>query len=845
MHWLRVGLLAAGPLAHHDAVRRDLPGGTVTFLFTDVEGSTRLLDELGGAYADALTEHRRVVREAFTAHGGVEVDTQGDAFFYAFTSAKEAVAAAAEAQQALQAGPISVRMGLHTGEPQLTGEGYVGLDVHRAARIAAAGHGGQVLMSQTTRELVDAAVTDLGPHRLKDLSASERIYQLGAVEFPALKTLYRTNLPIPATPFLGRGRELGEVAELLAREDVRLLTLTGAGGSGKTRLALQAAAEVSETFPDGVFGLPLASLRDPRLVLAQAAEALGARGTLAEHISDKRLLCLFDNFEHLVEAARGLANLLERCPNLTLLVTSREPLRLSAERTYEVLPLEDDDALRLFNERALSAEPEETMRAICRQLDCLPLAIELAAARTRALSSAQILARLGERLPLLTGGPRDAPERQQTLRATLEWSYQLLTPEEQCLFARFAVFVGGCTLEAAQNVAHADLDGLQALVEKSLLRRSDERYEMLETIREYALGRLEESKQAEDVRRRHAEYYFGQGEREEAETPVALRSPETLERLRPERDNFRAAFAWTTAAGLHPLVVRLAIVGAWFSIPWLEWRGMLETALEHLTESTPEQRVKVLERAAAMTKEIGALQRAGELSSELLAIAQATGDPRAEASALANLADIAAIEGELEHARDLYEREIELLERLGDVQWITAVRHALGEIELVANRLEGAEGLFDEALAGARRDGNERLAAKILHSRGDLELIRGRPERAAEAYRESARLGRPFEDTKNAIYCLAGLAAVAADEGQIVRSGRLWGAAEAIAANEGLPLQAEGRMRYERAIGPLRSRAEFSAAEEDGRQLSLDAAFGEIHNRTPEGRPPGRPAPAQ
>jgi predicted ATPase len=816
-------------------MRRHLPTGTVTFLFTDVEGSTRLLHELGDAYADALTEHRRVLREAFAAHGGVEVDTQGDAFFYVFSSAKEAVAAATEAQQSLRAGPISVRMGLHTGEPQLSEEGYVGLDVHRAARIASAGHGGQVLMSQATRELVDADVRDLGPHRLKDLSAAERIYEFGAADFPPLKTLYRTNLPIPATPFLGRERELTELVEMLEHEDVRLLTLTGTGGSGKTRLALQAAAEVTESFPDGVYWVALASLRDAPLVLEQAAKALGAKDTLAEHVSDKRLLCLFDNFEHVVDAAPALADLLARCPNLTLLVTSRRPLRLSGEREYEVPPLEEEDALRLFRERALSAEPENKVRAICRQLDCLPLAIELAAARTKTLSSAQILKRLGQRLSLLIGGTRDAPERQQTLRATIEWSHQLLTAAEQRLFAGLAVFAGGCTLEAAENVVEADIDRLQSLIETSLLRRSDERYEMLETIQEYALDKLEESTEAEEWQRRHAEHYLAQAEREEAATPVALRSADVLERLRPERDNFRAAFTWATAAGLHQLAVRLAIVGVWFAIPWPEWRGMLEAALEHAAESTPEERVKVLERTAAMAKETGELRRAQELSNELLDIARATENARAEASALANLADVAAIGGELERARELYEREIELLERLGDVQWITAVQHVLGEVELAADRLDEAERLFDDALAGARLHGNERLAAKILHGRGDLELVRGRLERAAKAYRESAQLARPFNEPKNSIYCLAGLAAVAANNGEIARSGRLWGAAEAIAADEGLPLHAGDRTRYERVIAPLHSHVEFCAAEESGRQLSLDAALDEILKGDPAG----------
>jgi len=290
-------------LAHHVPVGRDLPSGTVTFLFTDVEGSTKLLHEFGAAeYANALAEHRRVLRGAFSAHGGVEVDTQGDAFFIAFPTAPGALAAAARALEELVAGPIRVRIGIHTGTPHLAEEGYVGVDVHRAARIAAAGHGGQVLVSASTAALAGAGgLSDLGEHRLKDLSAPERIYQLGDEDFPPLKSLYRTNLPIPATPFVGREQELGEVLGLL--QDVRLLTLTGPGGTGKTRLGLQAAAEAAEGYPDGIFWVPLAPLRDPELVLVTAGQALGAKDGLAEHLADKSLLLLFDNFEHVVEAA--------------------------------------------------------------------------------------------------------------------------------------------------------------------------------------------------------------------------------------------------------------------------------------------------------------------------------------------------------------------------------------------------------------------------------------------------------------------------------------------------------------------------------------------------------------
>jgi Adenylate and Guanylate cyclase catalytic domain/AAA ATPase domain len=324
---------------------RSLPSGTVTFLFTDVEGSTRLLHDLGAErYAEALADHRRILRAAFAAHGGVEVDTQGDAFFVAFPTAPGALAASAEAQDRLAGGPIGVRMGIHTGTPHLTGGGYIGVDVHRAARIAAAGHGGQVLVSASTAALLGPdRLHNLGEHRLKDLSASERIYQLGEEEFPPLKSLYGTNLPVAATPFLGRERELGAVTELLARDDVRLLTLTGPGGTGKTRLALQAAGEAADAYPDGVFWVPLAALRDAALVREPLAEALGIKGDLADHIADKRLLALLDNFEHLIAAAEDLNDLLGSCPNLHLLVTSRERLRIPDEQAYPVPPLEPRD----------------------------------------------------------------------------------------------------------------------------------------------------------------------------------------------------------------------------------------------------------------------------------------------------------------------------------------------------------------------------------------------------------------------------------------------------------------------------------------------------------------------
>jgi len=464
------------------SVRTDLPAGIVTFLFTDVEGSTQLLHELGAeGYAQALAEHRWILREAFRAYGGVEVDTQGDAFFYAFPSATGALDAAREGQEALLSGPIRVRIGMHTGTPHLTDEGYVGQDVHRGARIAGSGHGGQVLLSKETRELVHADVKDLGEHRLKDFDEPVWIFQLGEKRFPPLKTISNTNLPRPASSFVGRDREVAEVVSLL-HDGARLLSLTGPGGSGKTRLAIEAAAGLVPEYRNGVFWVGLAPLRDPALVADTIAQTLGVKNGLAAYIAERELLLLLDNFEQVVGAAPELSPLLAACPNLRLLVTSRELLRVQGEVEYPVPPLAEPEAVELFSTRS-RLEPDDTIAELCRRLDDLPLAVELAAARTSVLSPAQILARISKSLDLLKGG-RDADPRQATLRTTIEWSHELLSEDETALFARLAVFAGGCTLASAEDVTEADLDTLQSLVEKSLVRHTDERFWMLETIRE-------------------------------------------------------------------------------------------------------------------------------------------------------------------------------------------------------------------------------------------------------------------------------------------------------------------------------------------------------------------------
>jgi predicted ATPase/DNA-binding SARP family transcriptional activator len=541
-----------------------LPRGTVTFLFTDIEGSTRQLHEVGDErYARELAAYRRIVRDACARNGGVEVDVQGDCVFAAFASAAAAVAAARSLSEELAPGTIRARVGLHTGTPLVGEEGYVGIDVHRAARISAAAHGGQVLMSEATAALVEDGLLPLGEHRLKDLLEPLALFQLGDGAFPAPRSLGASNLPEQPTPFAGRERELAQVLALLHDRHVRLVTLTGPGGSGKTRLALQAAAEAATEFSDGVFWVPLQALRAPELVEPAISQIVGAREDLVGDLGSNRALLLLDNFEQVIGAAPKLGELCARLPNLKLLVTSREPLHLAAEREYPVPPLREREAVAFFGERARAVRPDfeddDLVPEICRRLDCLPLALELAAARVKALSTQDLARRLGRRLPLLTGGPRDAPERQRTLRATIEWSYELLTPESQRVFTSLAVFVGGCTLEAAEEVCGADLDSVVELVDKNLLGREGERYFMLETIGEYALERLAASGEQTELRRRHAEYYLGLARSIED----TIRSPQAaalLDRLERDHHNLRAALDWL-ADGTPDRALRLAVWG--------------------------------------------------------------------------------------------------------------------------------------------------------------------------------------------------------------------------------------------------------------------------------------------
>ena len=798
----------------------------MTFLFTDVEGSTKLLHELGAeAYAEALAEHRRAVREAVAAHGGVEVDTQGDAFFVAFPTAPGALAAAGSARDALADGPIRVRIGLHSGTPLVTEEGYVGPDVHRAARIAAAGHGGQILVSASTAGLVgDEQLRDLGPHRLKDLSAPERIYQLDEDDFPPLKSLHQTNLPIPTTPFVGRERELPEVLRLL--DASRLLTLTGPGGTGKTRLAAQAAALASEQYPDGVWWVPLAPLRDPQLVLATASQALGAQNGLAEHISDKSMLLLFDNFEQVVEAANDVAELLDSCPHLDLLVTSREPLHVTGEQEYPVPPLAHEESVGFFLARARAArpdfEPDESVAEICRRLDDLPLALELAAARVKALSPAQILERLQQQLPLLTGGARNVPERQRTLRATIEWSYELLSPDEQRLFAHLGVFRGGCTLEAAETVADADVDTMQSLVDKNLLRYARERYWMLETIREFAAELVDD-----EVRRGHAEYFLAFAE--EADPHLRGDPGDWVDRLEREHNNFRTALDWLDRAAEPQLSLRLAgaLQRFWFAQGhFAEGLRRLEDALG-ADESPTAARAKALDGAAMLAVYERDIAKSTIRAEEALALHNALGDEWGSANSLQLLGHALVEQGEFRRARAIFEDCLRRFRAVGDEHYTLLVQYVLAWMYGETGETERDEELVERTLREARAAGNKRMTAMALSRQSIHARTQGRFEEALAMLHEAYTIYKAVGERSGVGDLLARRAHVLAAWGRPTEAARVLSKSDAVSRELGLRRRAVQQRRYDDALAAIRSELDeeaFARAWGEGSALTEEEA---------------------
>jgi predicted ATPase/class 3 adenylate cyclase len=839
------------------------PTGQVTLLFTDIEGSTRTLARLGTErYAAALDRHRRMLRKAFERHGGYEVDAEGDAFFVAFAQASEAVAAAADAQQALaEADDLRVRMGLHTGEPLAVPPKYVGLDVHKAARVMAAGHGGQVLLTQATRELLDqqVAVQALGTHRLKDLSQPEPLYQLLIPglpeEFPALKTLGNrpNNLPIVPTAFIGRERELTAVWELLSREDVRLLTLTGPGGIGKTRLSLQTAAEKLDDFRDGVYWVPFAAVRDPELLAAALAQTLGLReeagepieNTLGRYLADKQLLLVLDNLEHVIRKAREVtARILQTAPQVRVLTTSREALRINGEWLYEVPAVEEDDAVTLFVTRAraahahfaLDADEAAVVAEIARRLEGLPLAIELAAARIRALSPRALLERLDDTLRLLTSGPADADERQRTLRATIEWSHDLLSHDEQVLFARLGVFTGGCRLDAAEAVCDPDhesefdiLEGIASLVDKSLLRRRDDpdgqpRYWMLETIREYAESRLALSGEQDDLALRHAGFFLAYAR--EAEGSPQQVDPAAYPRLAADLPNLRAALMTLRSRGEGEFRTLVCSLREFFANQGLITEG--ERWIRLALSLSPVVDAAAAKLRASLSHLIywrGDPAEAASEARKAVDAARQVGDRLTLAFAFREAAAVSLNSGDFETGRALLEEAVALLENAGADALYAGILVNLTDLALNERRWLDAAVLAARVIETARKANPSAEAISHLN-RGIALLELNEPAGAAESLATGIGMASELGMTLFVALPLSRLAEAITDADP-ARAARLLGAADALLQRLGVvnhQIEIEATARTSERLRQYLTASGFAACYAEGRELDQEAA---------------------
>jgi predicted ATPase/class 3 adenylate cyclase len=889
---------------------RVLPTGTVAFVFTDIEGSTTLSQSLPRDRWEALlARHRELIRAAVAAHDGVEDKTEGDGFLVIFERTADAVAATVDAQRALAAEPwpddgqVRVRMGIHTGDGRLDADGeYVGTDVHRAARVAAAGHGGQVLISEATSTLVadqlptGVELRALGEHRLKDLRP-ERLFQLVAAglrtDFPPIRSLdlQPNNLPTQLTSFVGRDVELAEAGRLL--EATRLLTLTGPGGTGKTRLSLQLAADVAERFPDGVWFVALEPVRDPGLIAATIMATLGlvegggrtARDVLVDWLATKHALLVLDNFEQVIDGAPVISDLLRGAPRLTAIVTSRAPLRVSGEQEYPVpgLPAPRDilalsdlekmnlpegdrrlsaesatqyEAVRLFIARALAVRPDfrvtndnaPAVAAIAARLHGMPLAIELAAARVKLLTPDAILDRLEHQLGALASGSRDLPERQQTLRAAIAWSHDLLDEGERRLLARLAVFVGGCELDSAEAVCGPAgelgsgldvFDGLTALADQSLVRAEEvdgeTRFRMLDTIREFASERLADSGERGEIERRHSVTFL-----DLAETVTPRLSGDDqrrwLGRLERDHDNIRAVLDRAVAAGDASTAIRLGFA------MWRYWqkRGHLAEArrrLQQMAEAPWSRDDKVL-RARLMEALGGVSWWQADLAgldpsyAEALAIWEELGDQREIVNALYNDSFRFAVTPNPKLAdpdRIGYGQVLKALDlavAIGDERGRANVLWGIGNYAYFHD--EGDRGLerFREALEIFRRIGDRTMEAWSLHMESSALVRGGEVEESQRHAAEALRLFHAFGDVAGITLGLDDFAALAVAENDLPRAARLWAAARALSSAGGVALAdfVDGQYKFNHqpnarlALDP----AELERYAVEGRAMSLD-----------------------
>jgi predicted ATPase/class 3 adenylate cyclase len=839
------------------------PSGVVTFLFTDIEGSTRMLRALGPErYGQALDEHRRLLRDAFGRYGGHEEGTEGDSFMVAFARPADALAAAATAQAALATHDwhdgerVHVRAGIHTGEALARESGYVGVAVHRAARIAAAGHGDQVVVSQTTVDLVrdltlPYRLVDLGQHRLKDLTEPQHLYQLesstsGPVsQFPPLRTARDrpTNLPPQPAALIGREQDLVLLTNLARDPGVRLITLTGVGGAGKTRLALELGSRNRDQFVDGVWFVPLGAITDPDLLASAIGAALSvneaAGQSLAAFLSGKHLLLIIDNFEQLVAASAAITELLSGAPDIKIVVTSREALRLTGEHVFAVPSLNQVDCVELFVRRATavrstfkaSTADTTAIQSICARLDGLPLAIELAAARVSLLSPEQILQRLSDRLKLLTGGARDMPLRHQTLRAALEWSYDLLTSTEQALFAKIAVFSGGFTLDAAEEVCGADLDVLASLVDKSLIKAGGERFDLLETVREYALERLEAREDGETVRAAHAAYFEALVERSYARRIDA--EWEVSAWLEQEMGNLRAALDYIESVDVDRALAMAARLG-WF---WhvhshlAEGRARLDRLL---TRSTADgvRRAQALAAVGEIAVWQGDFATAGEALTAAAATFKERGLEQARALALYELGWGQFTAGLDEEARRTMDESLRTQRTIGDELLINRAQLGLLQMLVALGEVDEVERLAPESLSAARRMGDLRGEHFAYHFLADSALIRGDAETAQGRYRDALRAAIPLGDRIEIVFEVQGVAMSLAGRGSPEIAVRLAAAADAELATLGVDISAvafwnELLVRYIGSAKGAMGQVRAAQADTAGRATAMSSAIEE------------------
>lgn len=820
------------PGSHNRSMRR-LPEGTITLVFTDIEGSTHLLKTLGADYGPVLAQHRSIIRKVFSRRGGVEVDTQGDAFFYAFPRASEAVAAAADVQEELQrAGPVRVRIGIHTGEPTRTEEGYAGLAVNVAARISSAGHGGQVLVSPATHDLVHPAnARDLGDHDLKDVGIT-RIYQVGLGDFPTLRSrAHQTNLPTALNLLVGRAREVDDIIDLI-RGGARLVTIHGPAGVGKTRVAQQVGQDLASEFLDGVWFVDLAAANEPEMVEQAILGTLGASGPLASFLRDRRALLILDNLEQLIAWAPKVGELVSSCPGCVFITTSRELLRIQAEHRYPLDALTDDAAVELFRHRAQSVRPDfasdkESIRRLCRKLDNLPLAVELAAARIRIYSVDELMNRLESRLTLLTGGARDRPARHQTLRGAIEWSYELLTPDEQRLFAALSVFVSGFTMEAAEEVTRRDANGIESLVDKSLVQvvvvsaadlpgaGSQTRFHLLESVREYASEMLAGSSGLGEVRDHHGEYFARFVDRTAPELTGSAQQT-SFRRVSLEYDNLRAALEWSRS---QPRLngafaqLTLGLTMYWFNrATYLEGLHWLETVLDRFTQEG-KSRGEAAWGAGVMHVFGGNANRGRELLQDGLAEAEKSRDLSLQGRCLDLLALLTFFGNDIDRARQLYETAISCFRRTVEPFWLADCLATLGSILPLSGEFERAEELAVEALSIARGNQERQGIRMALFALALMAVRTGRFDEARSWGDEGLAICRELGDRWFISYMLWLLALTACEMGDLDEARQQAAESLRVAREVGAPLllvcALEASGRAARLAGDIHSATMF------------------------------------